>query len=65
MSVAAGRLVLCAPSGAGNEVSKVAPLARTDPIRDAYSVPRRYYISVRMCFVAAAVLCVVTEHAGK
>ena len=36
MSVAAGRLVLCAPSGAGNEVSKVAPLARTDPIRDAY-----------------------------
>ena len=36
MSVAAGRLVLCAPSGAGNEVSKVAPLARTYPIRDAY-----------------------------
>ena len=36
MSVGAGRLVLCAPSGAGNEVSKVAPLARTYPIRDAY-----------------------------
>ena len=65
MSVGAGRLVLCAPSGAGNEVSKVAPLARTYPIRDAYFGTTPLLHQRAYVLVAAAVLCVVTEHAGK
>ena len=59
MSVAAGRLVLCAPSGAGNEVSKVAPPARTYPIRDAYfgTTPLLHQRAYVLCCRCSALCC--------